>query len=256
MQLQMPAELAQSYKSKAQQARVVTEAWGKAELFCANCNSTSLGETPANNRAIDFVCPNCSAPFQLKAKNSFIGKTIHDGAYTAMLQAIREDRTPNLLLMRYTLPTWRVVDLILIPSFAFPESAVIKRNPLAPTARRAGWIGCNIDLSRIAPEARISVIAASEPASPAKVRANYERLKPLREIKATQRGWTLDVLNVVRGLGKTEFTNDDVYVQDRELEQLHPENRNVRPKIRQQLQVLRDVGFLLHVESGRWRICE
>ena len=250
----MPAKLAQSYTSKAQQARVVTEAWGKTELFCANCNSSSLGETPANNRAIDFVCPNCSAPFQLKAKSGVIGKTIHDGAYSAMLQAIREDRTPNLLVMHYALPTWRVMDLILIPSFAFPESAVIKRNPLSPTARRAGWIGCNIDLSRIAPEARISVVAASEAASPVKVRASYERLKPLREIKAAQRGWTLDVLNIVRSLGKMEFTNEEVYVRDRELEQLHPDNRNIRPKIRQQLQVLRDAGLLLHVESGRWRI--
>jgi type II restriction enzyme len=250
----MPAQLAQSYKSKAQQARVVTEAWGKTELFCANCNSASLGETPPNNRAIDFVCPNCTASFQLKAKTGVIGKTIHDGAYSVMLQAIREDRTPNLLVMRYALPTWRVVDLILIPSFAFPESAIIKRNPLSPTARRAGWIGCNIDLSRIAPEARIPVVVASEPKTPANVRASYERLKPLREIKAAQRGWTLDVLNVVRSLGKTEFTNDDVYAYDRELERLHPDNRNVRPKIRQQLQVLRDAGLLLHIESSQWRL--
>jgi type II restriction enzyme len=40
----------------------------------------------------------------------------------------------------------------------------------------------------------------------------------------------------------------------RELEQLHPDNRHVRDKIRQQLQVLRDLGFLLHVERGVWRL--
>jgi type II restriction enzyme len=57
--------------------------------------------------------------------------------------AIREDRTPNLLLMRYALATWEVRDLLLIPSFMFSESAVIKRKPLAATARRAGWVGCN-----------------------------------------------------------------------------------------------------------------
>jgi type II restriction enzyme len=38
------------------------------------------------------------------------------------------------------------------------------------------------------------------------------------------------------------------------LEQLHPDNRHVRDKIRQQLQVLRDAGLLIHVESGRWRL--
>jgi len=53
-----------------------------------------------------------------------------------VLNAIREDRTPNLLLMRYALATWEVRDLLLIPSFMFSESAVIKRKPLAATARR------------------------------------------------------------------------------------------------------------------------
>ena len=56
--------------------------------------------------------------------------------------AIREDRTPNLLLMRYALATWEVRDLLLIPSFMFSESAVIKRKLLSSTARRAGWVGC------------------------------------------------------------------------------------------------------------------
>jgi hypothetical protein len=35
------------------------------------------------------------------------------------LNTIREDRTPNLLLMRYALATWEVRDLLLIPSFMF-----------------------------------------------------------------------------------------------------------------------------------------
>jgi len=40
----------------------------------------------------------------------------------------------------------------------------------------------------------------------------------------------------------------------RELEKLHPDNRHVRDKIRQQLQVLCDLGFLQHVERGVWRL--
>ena len=156
-----------------------------------------------------------------------------------------------------------------------PESAVIKRKPLAATARRAGWVGCNIDLRRIAPEARIPIIAASSPTDPAQVRARYTRLKPIREIKTAQRGWTLDVLNIVRRLvsegraprdpnsGKMgrrgtppsdSFTTSDVYAFTRELEKLHPDNRHVRDKIRQQLQVLRDLGLLRHVERGIWRL--
>jgi len=56
------------------------------------------------------------------------------------LKAIREERTPNLLLMRHALATWEVRDLLLIPSFMFSESAVIKRKPLAVIVRRAGWV--------------------------------------------------------------------------------------------------------------------
>ena len=37
------------------------------------------------------------------------------------LNAIREDRTPNLLLMRYALATWEVRDRLLIPSFMFSK---------------------------------------------------------------------------------------------------------------------------------------
>jgi type II restriction enzyme len=40
----------------------------------------------------------------------------------------------------------------------------------------------------------------------------------------------------------------------RELGKLHPDNRHVKEKIRQQLQVLRDTGLLLHVERGCWRL--
>ena len=60
------------------------------------------------------------------------------------------------------------------------------------------------------------------------MRERFKRVKPLGEIKAKERGWTLDVLNAIRRLGKTEFTTTDAYVFERELEQLHPDNRQVR----------------------------
>jgi type II restriction enzyme len=156
--------------------------------------------------------------------------------------------------MRYALATWEVRDLLLIPSFMFSESAVIKRPPLSSTARRAGWIGCNIALGRIPVEARIAVVTESSVAPASEVRAQFRRVKPLSEISVAQRGWTLDVLNAIRRLGKTEFTTTDAYIFERELEQLHPDNRHIRDKIRQQLQVLRDAGLLVHVGRGEWRL--
>jgi type II restriction enzyme len=38
------------------------------------------------------------------------------------------------------------------------------------------------------------------------------------------------------------------------LEKLHPDNRHVKDKIRQQLQALRDAGLLLHIGRGEWRL--
>jgi type II restriction enzyme len=38
------------------------------------------------------------------------------------------------------------------------------------------------------------------------------------------------------------------------LEKLHPDNRHIKDKIRQQLQVLRDLGLLLHIDRGLWRL--
>ncbi len=67
---------------------------------------------------------------------------------------------------------------------------------------------------------------------------------PARKAQIEKRGWTLDVLQVVQSLKKTEFLLQDVYAHAHALAELHPANRHVRDKIRQQLQVLRDLGFL------------
>ena len=90
----------------------------------------------------------------------------------------------------------------------------------------------------------------SEISPETEVRDKFKRVKPLKEIGIKERGWTLDVLNAVRRLGKTEFSTSDAYAFERELEQLHPDNRNVKAKIRQQLQELRDRNLLLHIDRN------
>jgi len=282
MNLSMTGALAAAYHSGAQRARVVTESWGESNLYCPNCPSPKLSRLPNNTRASDYTCPSCAFRYQLKGQLPPVGKSINDGAFDAMMEAIKTDRTPNFFFMQYELPAWRVKNLLLVPHFAFPPSAIIKRKPLSPTARRAGWVGCNFDLNRIPADARIEIIITrgssrrrgnetlskksnqrfltSSPTNqtiiipPKEVRDKFKRVKPLKDLSIKERGWTLDVLNAIRRLGKTEFTTADAYAFARELEQLHPDNRHVKDKIRQQLQVLRDTGLLLHVERGLWRL--
>jgi type II restriction enzyme len=250
----MASELASAYRSASQRARVVTEAWGAHNLYCPNCPSPCLTRLQHNTKASDYCCPNCGFWYQLKGQQSPILTQIVNGAFSAMTEAIRNDRTRNFFFMQYELVSWSVKNLLLIPSFAFPISAIVRRNPLSPTARRAGWVGCNIALNRIPEDARIHVVTECRMAPAEQVRAKFRRVKPPAGIEATQRGWTLDVLNAIRTLGAPEFTTDDAYKLIPQLQQLHPGNRHVREKIRQQLQVLRDSGLLTHLSRGRWRI--
>ena len=165
-----------------------------------------------------------------------------------------ENRTPNLFAMHYGVSGWVVENVILIPHFAFPLSAIEKRQPLAVTARRAGWVGCNILLHSIPADARIKVISDGRPVAAATVRAQYARIRPLAKLDAKQRGWTLDVLNEIRSLGKPEFYLGEVYESEEKLAKLHPTNRHVRDKIRQQLQVLRDLGIVEFLGRGEYRL--
>ncbi len=95
------------------------------------------------------------------------------------------------------------------------------------------------------------------PKSSQQVRASYNRLRPLEKLQVERRGWTLDVLQVVQSLGKMEFTLADVYAHAGSLAKLHPNNRHVRPKIRQQLQILRDdFGLVEFTTPGNYRLKE
>lgn len=254
MNLAMSTTLASSYKSRAQMARVVTEAWGEVNLFCANCQSPLLDPAKANTKAYDYSCPECGQFFQLKSKSSAFGNRIIDAALAPMLRAIAEDRTPNLFALHYERASWSVKNLILIPHFAFSASAIEARKPLGPQARRAGWVGCIIVLDKIPPDARIPLVKDGVVVNPVSVRQNFLRLRQIQQIPVKERGWLLDVLRIVRSLGKTEFTNNDVYQFVPELQKLHPQNRHIRDKIRQQLQFLRDRAFVTQVERGVWSL--
>ena len=243
------------YKSASQRTRIITEAWTGKNLYCPSCPSSTVTKTPENTEAVDFVCPACNAQFQLKATRKQIGRKVPDAAYDSMMRALLEDRFPHLLLLRYNHLQWRVIDLLLVPSFLIPPSAIEARRPLGSTARRAGWVGCSIVLDLVPPEGRIRVISGESAVAPDSVRNLFRRLLQLRELPTNKRGWTLDVLTVLRSLSKTGFTLVEAYSFENILSARHPENKNVRAKIRQQLQILRDMGYLDFLGRGsyRWR---
>jgi type II restriction enzyme len=252
LNLRMHPKCAAGFKSPSQVARKVTEAWAAANLYCMACESDAVTRLSCNVEAVDFSCERCSAAYQLKAMRKWSERRVPDAGYDAMMRALRSDTVPNLLIMQYD-DRWLVCNLLLIPSFFFSPAAVQRRKPLGPTARRAGWVGCNILLHEIADEGKIRVVSRGIPESPQVVRNRYDSLRPLANVHARTRGWTLDVLRMVRRIGRDHFCLHDVYAYEDDLSAIYPDNRNVRAKIRQQLQVLRDLGFLAFEGGGRYR---
>ena len=101
---------------------------------------------------------------------------------------------------------------------------------------------------------RIPLIRHGAPRPQAEVRAAWTATLFLRETRPEARGWLLAVMGAVEAVGRPEFTLDEVYAHEARLAALYPGNRNVRPKIRQQLQVLRDRGWLAFTERrGTYR---
>jgi type II restriction enzyme len=254
IQLVLPTGHFVNYRSQSQRARVATETWGSDNLYCPSCAENRLDCTPPNTPTVDYVCRMCKSAFQLKSQGSPLSFRIVDAAYGSMRDAIKSNRTPNLFVMHYDRKKWSVSNVILIPNFAFSMSAIEKRKALGPDARRAGWVGCNILLGRIPGDAKIPIVTEGSAINSSEVRKQYARLRPLEGLTNEDRGWTLDVLNAVRALGMSEFALSDVYALESSLGQLHPHNRHVRDKIRQQLQVLRDLGLLVFLGRGNYRL--
>jgi len=243
------------YKSRSQRSRVVTEAWVEQEMYCPSCDSSELERLPHGTKVIDFRCPECSEPFQLKSSSKSMGHKVMDSEYNTMMRAIESNRSPNLILMHYSTDVLQVQDLLLIPRQLIVPSTIEKRNPLGLTTRRAGWTGCKILLQNIPSTAQLFAVRTFRVREPDEIREEWKRLAFVKEIGPEARGWVVDVLRCIQSLEKKQFTLREMYNRfEQELSKLHPQNKHVRPKIRQQLQILRDKGIIRFVGEGIYEI--
>ncbi|HET9495602.1 MAG TPA: phospholipase D-like domain-containing protein [Chloroflexia bacterium] len=72
-------------------------------------------------------------------------------------------------------------------------------------------------------------------------------------IEAGLSGWKLSVFQSLVQIPGSEFSLDDAYRFESDLQAKYPQNRFVRDKIRQQLQYLRDHGILEFLGNGHYR---
>lgn len=242
------------YLSASQSARAWTERWVGDWVYCPNCGATKINQFAANRPVADFFCPSCAEEYELKSQKGVFGSKVLDGAYGTMLQRLASNNNPNLMLLNYNLAQLTVTNAFIVPKHFFVPAVIEERKPLAPTARRAGWIGCKILLDHIPASGKIFLVKNGQARSRDDVLAQWQRTLFLRQEKAEAKGWLIEVMKCVESLGRDDFELDDVYRFERELSQIYPDNRHVRPKIRQQLQKLRDFGYLDFTSRGRYRL--
>ncbi len=254
MDLNLVPSLASNLVSRSQIAGKITERWVAENLYCPACYSETLEPTKPGTKVVDFRCPECDESFQLKGRSTAFHSRVPDAAYHPMIESIRASTAPNFLFLHYHRPTWRVRDLFAVPRHFFSSSMIEKRPRLPPTARRAGWVGCNILLSALPVDSRIDIVRDEVERPVEAVREAWQAFAFLRNATPESRGWTADVLACIREVRRSEFTLQDIYVFQDRLGRMHKDNRNVRPKIRQQLQVLRDHGVLEFLGRGRYRV--
>ncbi len=256
MNLQFDIDLAKNYVSNSQISRVLTESWVKENIYCPNCGRSSIYEYVNNKPVADFYCNQCAEDFELKSKNGSFTSKIVDGAYSTMIERILSVNNPNFFFLTYNKIDWAVNNFAIIPKHFFTPEIIEKRKPLSTTAKRAGWVGCNINLTNIPHAGKIFIVKNSVVQDKDLVLENWQKTAFLKDAALNSRSWFLDVLSCLDKIKNKDFKLADIYAFEAELQAKHPNNNHVKDKIRQQLQILRDKGILEFAAKGVYRMCE
>lgn len=254
MRLGFNAELANQYKSPSQRIRRLTEEWVRQQVYCPSCGNTSIDKYPDNKPVADFFCQHCREDYELKSKKDSFGNKIVDGAYKTMMERLTGSGNPNFFLLNYDLLKLQVLNFFVVPKHFFVPEIIEKRKPLSATADRAGWVGCNILIRNIPQAGRIFFIKNGKVEMPEDVLSLWQKTLFLRNKSNELKGWTLEVMRCIDQIGMRDFSLDEVYSYEADLRFKYPDNKHIKDKIRQQLQYLRDKGYLEFRGSGKYSL--
>ena len=251
MNLNFNQSLAADYKSPSQIIRILSEDWVANQSYCPNCNAEPLAAFTNGKPVADFYCTNCKEEYELKSKKAKLSNIINDGAYDTMIERINSDNNPSFFFLTYS-QALSVNNFLIIPKHFFKPDMIIKRKPLSVTAKRAGWVGCNIDLRKVPESGKVFLVKDQQVIPRDNVTEQFQKTLFLRTQSIASRGWTLDVLQCIDKL-EANFSLNQVYAFADLLKLKYPENNHIKDKIRQQLQVLRDRGIIEFVQRGHYR---
>lgn len=193
--------------------------------------------------------------FQLKSMKSYphgnFPARIIGAEYKTTMKSLMEGLFPSLILLHYERKLLEIQDALLIHRLSMTPSSIIPRNPLKDSARRKGWQGSMISLETIPQIGKIPVINNSNIIPKRTVMEKWSTVEKVIKGSLEQRGWTSDIIAIVEGFQRT-FTLEDLYSFSPSLAEKHPNNKHIKDKIRQQLQILRDRGYLEFKGSGKY----
>ncbi|MDP2176627.1 MAG: DpnI domain-containing protein [Bacteroidota bacterium] len=252
MKLEFNTKLTESYTSKSQIARILTENWVKENSYCPNCGDTPLMDFENNRPVADFHCKRCKEEFELKSKSGNITNNIMDGAYSTMIERINSNQNPNFFFLTYS-KVLKVDNFLIIPKQFFTNEIIIKRNPLSDNAKRKGWIGCNINISNVPESGKIFLVKDTKIIDPNIVINAFNKTLFLRDKTSEVKGWIIDLLICVDSIKKDEFSLNEIYQFENNLREKYPNNNFIKDKIRQQLQLLRDKGIIEFAGRGQYK---
>lgn len=249
MNLYFDTNLAQCYHSSAQKARVLTEAWLKNNMYCPSCGNESFSKFENNSPVADVYCSNCLEEYELKSKiGQTMGNSISDGAYHTMLERIHSSTNPNFFFLSYCKREFKVQELILIPKHFFTADIIIPRKK--GLKNRPNYIMCSIDTKTLPESAKIQIISQQKPIEKSIIIKQWKQHLFIRQYSTEHKGWLFAIMQCLDRIPSQDFSLKDVYFFETELSKLFPNNHNIKAKIRQQLQILRNQGIIEFSRRG------
>src|SRR5699024_10875298 len=117
------------------------------------------------------------------------------------------------------------------------------------------WVGCNILIlfDKIPAQGRIPVVQEGVFLDKKTVFDRVNQAKKIKTDDIVARGWLMDILHCVNSIDGDTFHLSEVYAFENDLEMQHPNNNNIRAKIRQQLQQLRDRSIISFLGKGYYK---
>ena len=254
MNNKLDLSIANNYKSKSQITRVITEKWVQNNISCPNCGN-KLNKYENNRPVADFFCDVCREDYELKAKQGKSeGKKMINGAYSTMIDRITGINNPNFFFLIYN-KDYIINNFFGVSKDIFVPEIIEKRNPLSSSARRSGWIGCNILISEIPKFSKIYYIKNSNSIKDSVVKEQWQKTNfsnITNNLK--KRSWIYDILYCIDKINKKEFSLKEIYNFESFLQIKHKKNQHIKAKIRQQLQILRDKNFIKFIGNGNYKI--